>query len=355
MARHLVISVDYEIFGNGTGDVRQHMTEPTESMARICEKYRVPLTVFFEVEEYLAFERFRREYSAAIGYDAAKLVRDQIVSFASRGHDIQLHLHPQWYNARFESNSWSLREDRETVDSLFANQDEANEFIRDRKAAIDELLAEGGSAQRVHVYRAGAFSAQPGKRLLPALVANDIWVDTSVVQGLKRKNEHVSLDYRRAPSAKGPWRVSNDVSIEDPNGDVWEFPIYSVMGRRWQQATFGRLKAKFSKNVPKSRQQAMVKQLGLSRNPFKLARFLMEPVPIKLDFHNLTPQQLLSYIKSAPKPTNGLPDVLVLIGHSKEHIHDAPFEEFIRRASADPELKVSGFDEIAQMVAPITH
>ena len=57
--RHVVLSVDYEIFGNGEGDVRQHVTGPTERMARLCEKYGSPLTVFFEVEEYLAFEKFR--------------------------------------------------------------------------------------------------------------------------------------------------------------------------------------------------------------------------------------------------------------------------------------------------------
>jgi len=58
--RHVVISVDYEIFGNGEGDVRQHTVDPTNRMARLCEKYGAPLTVFFEVEEYLAFEKISR-------------------------------------------------------------------------------------------------------------------------------------------------------------------------------------------------------------------------------------------------------------------------------------------------------
>lgn len=352
MQRHLVISVDYEVFGNGTGDVRQHMTEPTERMARMCEAHKVPLTVFFEVEEFLAFEKHRSELKALLGYDPAAEIREQIKSFAARGHDIQLHLHPEWVGARFEAGQWVLRPERQTVDSLFESEAETVAYIAERKGAIDEILTEAGSSQRVHVYRAGAFSAQPGKKLLRALQANEIYIDSSVVQGLTRQNPHVTLDYRKAPCRKGPWRVSTDVAMEDRVGEVWEFPIYSVMGRRWQQATLGRLKAKFSKNVPKNRQKQMVQQLGISRNPVKLLKFLFSPTPIKLDFHNLTPGKLMEYIHGAPRSNDGIPDVLVLIGHSKEHLFDEPFAEFLRLVSKDPNLKVSGFGEIAELVAP---
>lgn len=353
MIRQIVVSVDYEIFGNGTGDVRQHMTQPTERMAKICEAHGVPLTVFFEVEEYLCFERHRDELKQKVGYDPAAEIRTQIKSFAERGHDIQLHLHPEWYGATLESGNWNLRMDRQTVDSNFSSEEEAVEYIKERKAVIDEILEEAGSDRRVCVYRAGAFSAQPGRKLLSALRANQINIDSSVVRGLTRENPHVRLDYRNAPCRKGPWKVLRDVAQADPDGDIWEFPIYSVMGRRWQQATVGRLKAKFSKNVPKHRQQQMVKQLGISKNPIKLIRFLFQPTPIKLDFHNLTPRKLLSYIRSAPAPKNGLPDVLVSIGHSKEHLHDEPFSEFLNLVTQDPKLKVVGFGDVSRGIADL--
>lgn len=348
MSRELVISVDYEIFGNGTGDVRQHMTQPTERMARICEAHGAPLTVFFEVEEYLAFERHREELIQSLGYDPAAEIRAQIKSFVQRGHDIQLHLHPEWYGARLEAGQWALRMDRQTVDSLFEAETEACGYIAERKAVIDEILAEAGSSERVSVYRAGAFSAQPGKKLIGALRANGITIDSSVVQGLTRQNAHVRLDYRNAPCRKGPWRVTNDVAVEDSAGDVWEYPIYSVMGRRWQQATLGRLKAKFSRNVPKHRQKQMVHQLGLSRNPIQLLKFLFQPAPIKLDYHNLTPTKLLSYIRTAPLPKSDLPDVLISIGHSKEHLHDESFSEFLRLVTQESNVNIVGFGSVTR-------
>jgi hypothetical protein len=345
--RHLIISVDYEIFGNGTGDVRQHMIEPTERMARICEAHHAPLTVFFEVEEYLAFEKYGPQLTADLGYDPAKLIRNQIADLARRGHDIQLHLHSEWVGARYENRTWVLFPEHPTVDSVFADQGEVTKYIAERKAAIEEILSTAGSKQKVQVYRAGAFSAQPGPRLLGALRANDFIIDSSVVKGLTRCYRNGGFDYRHAPSAKRPWRISNDVAVEDNNGPLWEFPIYSEMGRRWQQLTIGRLKAKFSKNVPKERRDQMMDQLNVRRTPLGIARFLAAPIPIKLDYHNLTASKLFKMVQSSPAPPQGLPDVSVLIGHSKEHIDDAPLNDFLGLAGRNSVFKVVTFGDIA--------
>lgn len=351
--RQIVLSVDYEIFGNGEGDARQHIVEPTERMARLCEKYGAPLTVFFEVEEYLAFEKYRDALVAKLGYDPAALIRQQIVSLAGRGHDIQLHLHPQWHRCDFKNGKWILQREKNTVDSLFETQEETTQYIADRKAVIEKMLAEAGKQEKVTVYRAGGFSAQPATKLLVALAQNGFTIDSSVVKGLvQNKGYGSALDYRRAPSAKEPWRVSRDVIEADPAGPIWEVPIYSRMRRRFQQLTVRRLRAKFSKNIPKTQQQDMVQQLGIGRNPVKILKFLAQPIPIKLDFHNQSPGTLFSWIKSAPAPLNGGPDVVVLIGHTKEHTDDRGFEKFLALAQADRGLKVSGFGEIARALRP---
>jgi hypothetical protein len=352
--RHVVVSVDYEIFGNGEGDVRQHITDPTERMAKLCEKYGAPLTVFFEVEEYLVFEKFRDALVATLGYDPAALIRQQIVDLARRGHDIQLHLHPQWYRADYKNGKWTLDTDKMTVDSLFETQAETDKFIAERKAVIEKMLAEaGGRQQKVTVYRAGAFSAQPGTKLLPALAKNGFVVDSSVVKGLVQAKGYGSgLDYRKAPSDKEPWRVSRDVIEVDAAGPIWEVPIYSRMRRRFQQFTVRRLRAKFSKNIPKAQRADMVQKLGVKKNPVSILKFLAQPVPIKLDFHNQSPHTLVSWIKSAPAAEKGGLDVVVLIGHTKEHTDDAAFDKFLALAKAAGGLKVSGFGEVAELLRP---
>lgn len=347
--RYIVISVDYEIFGNGDGDVRQHITGPTERMARLCEKYRVPLTVFFEAEEYAAFIKYASALKKDLGYDSAALIREQIISLIGRGHDIQLHLHPEWHGARYEAGKWLLHPEKTTVDSLFDSQAEVTDYIASRKGLIEEIAAETGSSSKVRAYRAGAFSAQPGRKLLAALAENGIFIDSSVVKGLH--NPCSGFDYRQAPSAKDPWRVSSDVAVEDTAGAVWEFPIYSVMGRRINQLTFNRLRAKFSKNVPKGKQKEMINQLGIRpSDPFGLLKFLWQQVPIKLDYHNVSPGKMMRWIESAPKPADRKPDVVMLIGHTKEHIDDRPLEELLRMIAQNSDLKIIGLDELANIV-----
>lgn len=350
--RHIVLSVDYEIFGNGEGDVQQHVIRPTDRMARLCQKFGVPLTVFFEVEEYLAFERNREALISALGYDPASLIRRQIVSLAAAGHDIQLHLHPEWHKAEFRDGKWRLQREKSTVDVLYDSQEETTRYIAARKDIIEKMIAESGRRQPVTVYRAGAFSAQPGTKLLTALAQNGFVIDSSVVKGLVKNRPTGRLDYRNAPSAKEPWRVSRDVAQPDSAGPIWEVPIYARMRRRFQQVTWRRLRAKFSGNIPKAQQYEMVQQLGVGRNPVKILKFLAEPVPIKLDFHNQSPRALLSWINSAPAPENDGPDVLVLIGHTKEHTDDRAFEEFLALAKAQAHIKIVGFSEIAQILAP---
>jgi len=340
-ARHLVLTVDYEIFGNGTGDVRRHVTEPAERMCRMAEKFNMPVTVFFELEEYRLFARHREELQRRLGYDPAEEMRRQAADLARRGHDIQLHLHPQWYGAELADGAWQLHHDRLTVDALFETQEETTAYIKARKEELEEI-----SGRPVNCYRAGGFAAQPAGRLLQALADNGFVIESSVVKGLHRERP-CPLDYRAAPDRRRAWRISREVTAEDPHGALWEIPVHSKMGRRIQQLTLHRLKAKFSRHVPKARQSEMMDQLGVRKSPGGLLSFLRQRVPIKLDYDNLSPRALLRMIRQAPPAPPGDPDVLVLIGHTKEHVSEALFAEFLRRVSRDPGLKVVSLGDLA--------
>jgi hypothetical protein len=352
--RLVALTVDYEIFGNGTGDVRRHIIEPTERMARICERHDVPLTVFVEVEEYIAFDRYRNNLERCLGYDPARLIREQVIQLTRRGHDFQLHTHPKWFGARFESGRWLLHKDEPTVDDLFETQKETDSYIGARKAVLEEIIHSVAPSQKVQAYRAGALRAQPGARLLTALAANHISIDSSVVCGLRNEDGLRPFDYRRAPSDRRLWRVRNDVCREDADGFVWEIPIHSVMRRQLHKINRQSLKAKFSRNIPKARQRETVEQLRIPKNPLGIAQFLFQPAAIKLDFHNISATPLVKWIKAAPPPAPADPlDVLVLIGHSKEHQDDHSFERLLRLLSEDATLKVAGLTEIADKLSAL--
>ena len=350
--RLVALTVDYEIFGNGTGDVRRHVIEPTEQMARMCEKHGVPLTVFVEIEEYMAFERYRRELERCLCYDPARLIRKQVGDLIKRGHDFQLHTHPKWFGARFDSGRWLLHKDEPTVDDLFETQEETDNYIKVRKAVLEEMIPSIAPGHKVEAYRAGALRAQPGEKLLRALATNRISIDSSVVWGLRNQNGMRPIDYTTAPLNRRLWRVQNDVCREDAKGFVWEIPIHSVMRRQLHKINRQSLRAKFSRNIPKARQRETVEQLGIPKNPFKMARFLLQPAAIKLDFHNMSPVSLVKWIRAASPPASeDALDVLVLMGHTKEHQDDHSFARLLQLLCKDTTLRVTGLTEIANKLS----
>jgi hypothetical protein len=274
-------------------------------------------------------------------------MREQARDLVRRGHDIQLHLHPQWVEARYERGRWLLRMDKLTVDALFEGQAEVDRYIAERTSALRRIVGDC-RASRICAYRAGGFAAQPGVRLLRALARNGYLFESSVVPGLHLKRRFYSLDYRDAPAGRRAWRISRDVAEEDPTGPLLELPIHAVARRRVHQLTWSRLRAKFSQHVPMDRQMEMVHELDLRWNPLTLARFLVQPVPLKLDFHNVSPLKLLRWIRSAPHDqARDELNAVVLIGHSKEHVHDTAFEQLVAALSREDRTEVTTFAALA--------
>ena len=172
-----------------------------------------------------------------------------------------------------------------------------------------------------------------------------------MVHGYYEKGAHIDLDYKNAPKGRRHWKVSEDVSVEDEKGRLIELPIFSRMGIRIQQVTPRRLLAKFSNHIPKAQQQKMRNSLGVSKNPLAVARFLLSRFPIKLDFHNMSARQMLRWIRKIPDPLNGEHDIIMLIGHSKEHRDDKEFEAFIKAVSQDPTLEIISLSEASRMLS----
>ena len=105
----IILTLDYELPQNRYPDVRCYMLEPTLALLEACKAWGAPLTIMVEMGELWAWEKPENEgFRRSIGYDAASAVRDQLVSAVKSGHDVQLHLHPQWLKARWKDGTWQL-------------------------------------------------------------------------------------------------------------------------------------------------------------------------------------------------------------------------------------------------------
>ena len=96
-----IFTLDYEIYGNGTGSLNDVVLEPGEKLREIFQKWDARFVNFVEVAELEQIERHNSD--AAIGR-----VKRQVRELHEKGFEIALHLHPQWCNARYQSGQWML-------------------------------------------------------------------------------------------------------------------------------------------------------------------------------------------------------------------------------------------------------
>lgn len=52
-----LITIDYEIFGNGRGDILKTIVEPMKRIRKVCDRYGTKVNIFFEVAEYMAMKQ----------------------------------------------------------------------------------------------------------------------------------------------------------------------------------------------------------------------------------------------------------------------------------------------------------
>src|SRR2546421_119346 len=105
----LVLVDDWELRGNGAGDMRVMQFDTLRQLLAIYERHGLKASINAEVMQQLYHrewgEKFPELRALADEWDA--LVKEAY----SRGHDVQLHVHSQWQGARFEGGRWVLSAD----------------------------------------------------------------------------------------------------------------------------------------------------------------------------------------------------------------------------------------------------
>src|SRR5947207_7968796 len=103
---HLALTHDWELRGDGSGDIEQIQFTPMLKLLELYRKHGARTTFLPDVMQQLAFRRLEREHSEL------KLLADRWDQHAreafQNGHDLQLHLHPQWLSSQYENAKWRL-------------------------------------------------------------------------------------------------------------------------------------------------------------------------------------------------------------------------------------------------------
>ena len=216
MKYHLILSIDYELFGNGSGCIEKCIVDPTERCRTIVEEHDARLSLFVETLEFGCFSQ-RTEIAMKEEY---LKVESQLRDLMARGHNLELHIHPQWQAAERGIEGWNLAVDKWRIGDL--DLEDVRNCVQTGLRYLDrfKFLEQKPS----FVFRAGGWAIQPSETVLATLSSSNFKIDSTVAPGLYNPSTGDWYDFRHTPNLPY-WRISNDVCKEDPEGELIEVPI----------------------------------------------------------------------------------------------------------------------------------
>ena len=294
-----IFTIDYEIYGNGEGSLKELVYQPAKQLKAIFDRANAKFVVFVEAAELKKIDTLRTD-------PAIDDVKRQLREFYEEGFEIGLHLHPQWCNARYRNKKWDL--DYTEYNLCTLPEHRINQIVGDSIEYLRNILEAPNFAPLS--FRAGNWLLQPTEKIARALTRHGIKIDSSVYKG-GRQRKH-KLDYRPAMANGYYWNFSDDVNVADPSGPLLEIPVYTRMVPFWKMATGKRLSLQYKANSGSKSVRDRIDRL------LDLARFYH---PLKFDFCRMTLTELVSTIETARHADQSDPEShqpIVAIGHTKD-------------------------------------
>lgn len=220
---YILLEDDWELRGNGVGNVRELQHIPSLFLMDLCEKLNIKMTFMVDVAQQLKFI----EYQEHPEIKSQKELWDETVRLMKqRGFDVQLHLHPQWLNAQYHdknfyvSDNWNI-----------GTYDEASrkKLIDDSIKYLNDLLKPIDSEYIVNSFKSGAWGLQPSGGILNDLYNKGIKLVIAVRKGLLMPN--LGVDYRMLEEDTLPYYpVFKDITkVAQENTGVISFPLLYYM------------------------------------------------------------------------------------------------------------------------------
>lgn len=236
--KQILLTLDYELFGNGSGNVFEHMIYPTERMLEIAKKHVAKITFFFEVIEYW---RLKEEWDAgnSMGYKTNPItaIEKQICEAVKDGHDVQLHLHPQWVDAKWLNGCWVVNmDDWRLGEYKKVGEDSLDELLRRGKETLEQMIRPIKSDYVCNALRAGGYCIQPSGEIVKSMRKYGFRYDSSVYPGGYEDGQLQRFDFRGLPDDIGWWycldKVEKSVSKET---EIVELPIVGMEVTRFMK------------------------------------------------------------------------------------------------------------------------
>lgn len=320
-----IFTIDYEIYGNGEGRLKDLVYEPTQRMLSAFRERELRFVAFVEAAELEMIEKKRTD-------PAIDSVKRQIQDMHATGFELGLHLHPQWCNADFIDGRWNL--DYREYNLCVLPPSRIADIVQQSLDYLRRILGE--SDWTPLAFRAGNWLLQPTDVVANVLAQMGVKIDSSVFKGGLQRN--LGLDYRPACGNGYSWRFYQDVNTPDPAGVLLELPTYTEMVPIWRIMTGKRFRMHQRGGGVQRRWTRITRYLDILRFHY----------PLKLDFCRMTMKELSSMMENIVRadildPSTFKP--VVAIGHTKDLTDLSTIETFLDYLRSR-NIKISTFRDV---------
>ena len=361
---YLLMTADYEVFGDGSGDVRSCVISPTDAILSVLERQGARLTIFFEVCEYWAFKEAEADgLLAHLGYSPSRLMEEQARKAVAAGHDVQLHLHPQWVGSSYQDGRWWMNFDWWRLPDVPNDPGRGDDvsslcgIFRKGKETLETMLRPVDSSYRCVAFRAGAWCIQPETGILEAMSENNILIDSTVAPGLHADDGLNYYDFRGVGSGNALWNISDSVTDHDRRGKLFEIPISTMRAPGWRLFL-----SKLSRRLSRPGGVIAPRAAGhypATKSPSITREALSHlfPKTLMFDYCSLTASEMEGFVtRAVADDRRGTIRPLVAIGHPKNLAAIDDLELFMdvcsERYVTGGLMQFSTFREVAEMLLP---
>lgn len=356
---HLALTHDWELRGDGSGDIEQIQFAPLRRLLEIYARFGARTTILPDVMQQLAF---RRGQSAHPELKAQADSWDQHLREALRQqHDVQLHLHPQWQKAEYANGVWQLDGDWSILNY---DRDQTHAMLAGGQEYLETLLRPFDSSYRCLAFRAGALAAAPSPHLFKSLASLGIELDVSIAAGVFVNNRNLQLDYRNCEETFLPfYPVLEDARRVSPRREkIVCVPLNHFYGSRREVTRQNLALARQQINRPSTSPaksmspKADPKPERQSRIGLAFEKLIMPAVKRKhfvsdtgrLNYPLM--REMLASIRARAR-TSGLTDVPVVLTNHPKDIRDLPaIERFVGEVSQAEDIRFITLSEIAAKI-----
>jgi hypothetical protein len=326
----LALTLDYELFGDGSGDIFTDVIQPTSRILNICNTQNAKITIFFEVVEYWRLkEQWNKGNNMGYTQNPASAMEKQIIEACCDGHDIQLHIHPQWLNARY-NNSWEVDNNWCMKDIPLSKTDsftmDLRSVLQKGKETLEQILTPESAAYCCNIFRAGGFNILPSQPTIKILQDIGFKMDSSVYYGGYENNNETDIDFRLLKNNIPYWYIQDGDVLsqkkpENKQEQMVEIPIFSSSFLRYTKYDLTRLKILLNNrnSAQKTLQSKMAK-----KTLFQKIKFFFEYEYLTWDFclFNISKMEIFIELAQNLQSKNNNYHPFVLIGHAKGFTSD---------------------------------